>query len=375
MGTRILHLPKWFPNKYDLQNGIFIDKHIVSVSDQYEQIVLSIYKDQELNSRVNLTENKHGNITYVKVAFKPFSNKIFNVFQYGILGFKYAFKYAKNVQIIHTHVMGRNVFIAWVISVLKQTKRVHTEHWTLFVKEHQWRNKSVLYKKTTQFLLGKMACVLTVSKLLNTNLLKINPNIKTEIIGNVISENEYKDILKPETFTFINVSDLRDDNKNISGIIRAFLALEKELDIPVNLNIIGGGDDKEMLEKLASPSKQIHFKGRQTNTQVYQSMNAAHCLILNSRIETFGMVVPEAFSCGLPVICAKNGVTDTFVDQTCGLVVNQEDDIGLTEAMKTMIANYKQYNTDTICNKAKPYSETVVGKKIKRIYKTLTNEA
>lgn len=375
MGLRVLHLPKWFPNKYDLQNGIFIDKHIVSTADDYEHIVCSIYKDHELNTRVKLTENKQGNITYISIAFKPYSSKIFNVLQYGKLGLQYAFKYAKNVQIIHSHVMGRNVFIGWLISLIKPVKLIHTEHWTLFVKDKQWRNKSSLYKKTTKFLFGKMAYVLTVSDLLNTNLLKINSKINTKIIGNVISENTYKDIPKSNVFTFINVSDLRDDNKNISGIIRAFLALEKEIDHPIHLHIVGGGADAEKLEKLAAPSKQIFFKGRQTNTQVYQSMNAAHCLILNSRVETFGMVVPEAFSCGLPVICAKNGVTESFVDHECGLVVNQEDDRELKQAMKTMVINYKQYNADIICSKAKPYSKTEVGNKIKQIYKRVLNEA
>lgn len=374
MRKRILHLPKWFPNKFDNQNGIFIDKHICSVNENYEQIVLSIFKDPDLKKRIQVVEETRHNITYVEVSFKPVDFKLMDVCLHGLFGLIYAFKYAKGVSIIHTHVMGRNVGIGWVVSSIKSIKRIHTEHWSLFINPGQWKSKSKLYKTITRFLLGQMNHVLTVSEPLNKKLLEINPTIQSEVIGNVISINPYKNLEKNQTFTFIHVSDLRDDIKNISGVIDAFIHFESQSESPVQFILIGDGEDRQKLETHAKGHASILFQGRQTNQEVYRAMNRAHCLILNSRIETFGMVILEAFSCGIPAICAKNGVTEYFVDNQSGLVIEQEQTNQLVNAMKTIQLNYNTYQASTIKEKAKPFSEVVIGNKIKRIYKTHLNE-
>lgn len=374
MSRKVLHLPKWFPNKFDNQNGIFVDKHIRSVKEEYEQIVLSIFKDPSLKKGVQVNESKTSGITYVEVSFKPFGSKLIDVLFHGYLGLVYGYRYSKQVSIIHTHVMGRNVFIGWVISQLRHLKRIHTEHWSLFINPNQWEEKPFFYKWTTQFLLGQMQHILSVSEPLNKKLKAINPSIQSEVIGNVISKNPYSHIDKHEVFTFIHISDLRDDIKNITGVIQAFIQFEKEHKSPVQLLFIGDGPDRSKLESLADSHPAIAFLGRRSNDEVYQAMNQAHCLVLNSRLETFGMVVLEAFSCGIPVICAKNGVTEYFVDKSTGLVIEQENQTELVNAMKSMVLNRDHYLPSVLKEKAKPYSEVVIGNKIKCIYKTQINE-
>lgn len=370
----ILHLPKWFPNKFDNQNGIFIDKHICSVQDDYDQIVLSIYQDNSLSKNTQVQIEIKGSITYVKISFKPLGTPVLNVLRYGYLGMKFGLKYAKDTTLIHTHVMGRNVFMGWLIAKVKSLKHIHTEHWSLFLNTKQWNSKSWIYKRITRFLLGQIQTVLTVSEPLNKRLIEINPQINSEVVGNVISNNPYTGIEKHPIFTFIHISDLRDDIKNISGVIESFIKFQKQSHLPVQLNIIGDGEDRLKLEKKANNHVDIHFLGRQDNLQVYKNMNKSHVLILNSRMETFGMVVLEAFSCGIPVICAKNGVTEYFVDQSTGLIIEQYNNNALGAAMESMLINYEQYLPSVLKAKAKPFTEVVIGNKIKRIYKKYLHE-
>ena len=374
MKEHILHLPKWFPNKFDEQNGIFIKKHICAVKDSYAQTVLSIFKDPDLNQRLRVNVEKTDHVTYVSVSFKPYGNKIFDVLMYGFLNLRYGWKLSKNTNIIHTHVMGRNVFIAWLISILRPVKLVHTEHWSLFINAKQWKSKSKLYKKVTAFLLKRMHQVLAVSQPLNKKLLSIYPNLNSEVIGNVISENPYSTIEKHQDFTFIHVSDLRDDIKNISGVINAFAQYKNQISSSAKLHIIGDGPDRSKLETLAKGNTDIIFLGRQANEEVYKALNQAHVLVLNSTIETFGMVILEAFSCGLPVICAKNRMSEYFVDSSSGLVIEQNDTEGLASALEKIEQTYSNYLPDQLKEKAKPFSELVIGNKIKRVYKKIIHE-
>lgn len=375
MRQKVLHLPKWFPNKFDLQNGIFVKKQICAVSDDYDQTILSIFKDPELTRRIDVCQTAEQNIIYCDVSFKPFGNKFLDVFMHGYLGLKYGLKYSKNVQLIHTHIMGRNVCMGWMLSVLRSVKLVHTEHWSLFINPPQWKAKSRLYKSVTKFLLKQTHQVIAVSEPLNKKLQHIYPKLKSEVIGNVISENPFASIQKKHPFTFIHVSDLRDDIKNISGVIEAFSRFKTKTLSHAELCIVGDGEDREKLQQKAKGIPGIYFLGRQTNMEVYKSLNASHCLLLNSKMETFGMVILEAFSCGLPVICAKNGMSEYFVDQNSGYIIDQDNTDELAKALEKMKTNYSQFTSERLKEKAKPFSALVIGNKIKRVYKKQINEA
>ena len=374
MSKTILHLPKWFPNKFDSQNGIFVKKHICSVQDAYNQKVLYIFKDSGLPERVWVEETKEGNVTYYRVSFKSFGSTLPDVLMHGYLGVTYGLKYSKGVDLIHTHIMGRNVTIGWILSAIRSVKLVHTEHWSLFINPKQWKAKSGLYKRMTKFLFRKTAQVFAVSEPLNKQLKAIYPKLNSEIVGNVISENPYTSIEKHSTFTFVHISDLRDDIKNISGVIEAFKIFKTETHSSAQLHIVGDGEDRAMLEAKAKGIPDIQFLGRQSNSEVYKTLNASHCLLLNSKRETFGMVILEAFSCGLPVVCAKNGMSEYFVDQASGYTVDQNDTAGFANALKNIETNYDSYSSERLKEKAKPFSEVVIGNKIKRVYKQFIHE-
>lgn len=365
--TSILHLPKWFPNRFDEQNGVFVKKHIESVGLPFNHIVLSVYKDAERTNFVQAFEETEENVLFVDVCYKPKQWSAINGFIHLILLVWFGLKYAKHCQIIHSHIFGRNALIGLFISKLKGLVHFHSEHWSLLLRPELLKQKSKLYQKLMSFLFRKVELVLPVSHALEKSIKNIEPKTKTQIVGNVIELNAFKNSVKNDNFTFVVVADLRDDIKNISGIIRAFLQLEANSVSNIQLDIVGHGPDYELLLELGSESNHIHFLGRQTNKEVYKVLNASHCLIMNSQVETFGMVVLEAFSCGLPVICAKNGVTELFVNHNTGIIVDGQK--ALENAMQNMMTSYSSFEKESIIQASKSYSKQNIGDALASLYK------
>ncbi|MSU74621.1 glycosyltransferase family 1 protein [Candidatus Kaiserbacteria bacterium] len=72
-----------------------------------------------------------------------------------------------------------------------------------------------------------------------------------------------------------------------------------KLDLPGTKLVIGGGPDKERLEK--KYGKKNMFVGYKHGQELVDWLSLADVFVFPSRTETFGLVVIEALSCGLPV--------------------------------------------------------------------------
>lgn len=127
--------------------------------------------------------------------------------------------------------------------------------------------------------------------------------------------------------------------------------------IPVKLEIIGDGDQRPILEKLAEelgimndPSQEkntdkevVHFMGWLKQADCAQKLQLADVLILPSLYECGGAVVLEAMAMGKPVIATNWGGPADYLNETCGILVDpssKESFIqGLADAMIKMAQN------------------------------------
>ncbi|MET1054829.1 MAG: glycosyltransferase family 4 protein [Pedobacter sp.] len=102
------------------------------------------------------------------------------------------------------------------------------------------------------------------------------------------------------------------EEKGLPVLLKAFAASGHAL------KIVGTGPLEELVKDYSNRHANISFCGARSQEQVYQLLKAATALIFPSVwYETFGMVVIEAFSNGVPVIASdlgniKNMVTDGF---------------------------------------------------------------
>lgn len=115
--------------------------------------------------------------------------------------------------------------------------------------------------------------------------------------------------------------------KNVS----AFL----DLDVPGSKIVVGDGPQIEAL-KAAYPS--VHFLGRRTGAELTAIYRSADAFVFPSKTDTFGNVIIEALSCGVPVAAYPvTGPIDVLTDDNAGAL---HDDLG--EAVRKALTLSRQ---------------------------------
>jgi glycosyltransferase involved in cell wall biosynthesis len=149
-----------------------------------------------------------------------------------------------------------------------------------------------------------------------------------------------------DAFVFIFMGKMTDKKRPTDFV----LACRKLMSMPEGANVhailIGDGNLRPTLEKLAAPfMRRIHFTGFRNQTELPGYYCAADALILpSSSEETWGLVVNEAAACGVPSIvshtvgCAPDlieegmtgyvypfGDVDALVERMCSLMKACQD--------------------------------------------------
>lgn len=112
-----------------------------------------------------------------------------------------------------------------------------------------------------------------------------------------------------------------DSNKNIVSLINQLKHLPD-----YKLIIVGNGPSKNELMQMSLKLKfneQISFVDRKTNSDLIEYFKISNVFVLPSKSDTFGFVVSEALTCGLPVICTKfAGASSLIKDGYNGYVID-----------------------------------------------------
>ena len=89
-------------------------------------------------------------------------------------------------------------------------------------------------------------------------------------------------------------------------------------------------------------------------------------LVLSSDVETFGVVLVEAMTVGLPVIATKCGGPESIVLPETGILIETNNSTELYTAMKNIIDKYDEFDSIKIREIAlKSYSDNAYGNNIR----------
>jgi glycosyltransferase involved in cell wall biosynthesis len=166
----------------------------------------------------------------------------------------------------------------------------------------------------------------------------------------------------------LHISLLKDDIKNVSGIIEATSILHRKR-ADFKLHIIGDGNDRDKLEDLARSQglldKVVFFHGMLDEEEITRQICSSDFSVINSNFETFSVSTAESLACGKPVVVTRCGGPEEFVDDKCGVLVERKDTKGLAGAIEYMLDNYQRYDPKAIAQYARSrFSSSVVGKEI-----------
>jgi len=169
-----------------------------------------------------------------------------------------------------------------------------------------------------------------LEKLNYNNIIKV-----TKGVG-IINYNQKIKPLKDYQKKFIYVGRLSPE-KNIEFLIKVFNQL-----IDFELFIIGEGPLEKNLKEISNEN--IKFLGKHENKHVPTFFSKSNFLILPSISETWGLVVEEAFYCGLPVILSSNCGSMEFIKvNQNGYIFNSNNSDSLLRILQS-ITNLKYQN-------------------------------
>ena len=111
----------------------------------------------------------------------------------------------------------------------------------------------------------------------------------------------------------------------------------------VELDLVGDGPFRGELEALASElgiRERVNFRGRVSRETALEYMSGARAACLASRRETFGLVVAEAMSLGVPVVATTaGGIPEIVRHEIDGLLVPPDDPWRLGQALERILTD------------------------------------
>jgi len=375
--SKILFLPRWYPADSDRQNGVFIQKHAQAAALHNE--VVALYAEPSKTKKA-IEENRKGNLSEVIVYYRSSFFKPINVLLYAralFRGWKHIMQSGFLPDICHVHVLNRPALLALGLKWRKGIPYLISEHWSGYVTG-KFEQRGLVSGLFTAFAIKQAKMVIVVSETLKAGMLKCGLHADYRIVPNVVEvlPDAWKTNLPADKFRFLVVADLRDDIKNISGIIRAFATVYKN-DEQTELVIAGDGADRAMLESLARKEVlPVSFKGRLTNKEVLQVIPTAHVLLINSNIETFSVVTLEAIFSGRPVISTRCGGPEQFINEQNGILIEKKNEAQLADAMRKMKLNYSSYQPETVKDSVSDsgnYSVIGIASFLKKLYEVAAN--
>lgn len=367
----LLVLPELFPEFEGDWKGVFIEDYLKSVeSIPTQTLYLRLtgkqqgIKDENFLGqfnirRVNLTDKK------VSPLMKPF--KYYSWFRKGVkLGTAYT-----DTTVIHAHGAILNGTLAYLIGKKLNVPFIVTEHTGPYSRIlNSW-----LKSRISKFVFNKAAKVLVVSEHQKSEVLKLGiPSEKVEVSYNPVNTETFKVNPSNDSKNIAFVSRL-DEFKGGLRTLKAFHKISASYP-DYQLTIVGEGEENGAIKnyiKTNNLDEKVTLKGTLTKSEIAAVYAASSFLVFPSRFETFGLVVAEALSCGLPVVCTNQTAPKEFINDKNGILVQPDNVEEIANAMEQMIKNRVNYNSELIHNQIEErFGLANFGKYLEGVYKEVS---
>lgn len=380
----IWHFPTWYPHRHNWSLGSFVKKQIQAAAKFSQQVVFFVFEDSNLQQDYQLNITEKGAIREVFVAISPSKSKLGalrkkkKAFQLAI---KTVLEQNNKPDFIHAHSISFASFVAKKMANKFQVKWFLSEHWSGYLSSAKGFDNMPSYKKKIwTFHANQADGIICVSDVLKKAMIQCGiTNQNFIIIPNVV-EGEFelsfddhgeKTQTASSDFVFLNVSDMVDEIKNISGLIQAFNQIWLN-NKRIKLLLVGDGQDLDKLKKLAAElpaCDAVKFLGRLNPEEVLQIYSKIDVTIINSRYETFSVVAAESVYAGKPIITSKCGGPEEFITEKQGILISIDDDVALQEAMKSMVLIASKYDSFELHSYIKnQFSAQKIADKLQELY-------
>lgn len=377
----ILFLASWYPNKLLPKNGNFIQQHALAVAKHCNVAVLHIIANNQPEDFI-IEENEIDGIFEVIVYYKKIGSsipiishikKLKRRHQVHLLGYNRIVEKFGKIDVTHLHVIFPAGNFALYLKKKYQIPFIITEHWTAlqksFIKELPFLIKKMVTKTFNQ-----ASVICPVSADLMGAIKEISSNINYKVVPNVVNTEIFNHKRHEIGKRILHVSNLKDEHKNITGILDTVKELSLLRD-DFFISIIGDGDYEYFIryaEKIELPKHLYNIDGAKSYQEIASLMQQHDVFLLYSNYENLPCVIAEALVCGLPVLTSNVGGTSEMVNETNGRIVSAKNNKQLLNELNNMLNNLASYNHKEIAeNATQKYSYESVGKQFLNIYESI----
>ncbi len=369
----ILFVSYWYPTQQHPLKGIFIKKHahaIASSGCNIKVLSLCIENSTDLYKKEVLNFKDEAGIDTVQILIRSRFYKFLHVLpfhQYRLLRREYL--HLKNTfepHLIHSNVLYPAGILGHMLSKEFSKPHVITEHWS---KVQKFMTKS-LYASLGKKAYAKAAVITVVSDFLKGTLLPYVEKEKVYRVPNVINNDVYSykaKSIKDDVLVFTCVAHWHSP-KRPDLIFQALQKLSNNQPKKITLNVIGEGPLLNALKK-SNWSFETNYLGQRSPTELANTLQHSDYFLHASDVETFSVVIAEALCTGTPVLASNKGAIPELLNTANGVLCDNTKE-AWEQGIDKLIGT--SYDHQYIAEEANKFSEKMVGKSFRDLYKKIT---
>lgn len=356
----VLFLCGWYPSKVLPTNGDFIQRHAEAVSLNHNVTVIHIITDKESKQNIRYASEVVNGIETQIAYIKETKNPIKKVYLF-IKAFFLLIDKVGTFDVVHLNeLFPFGVFSLYLKGGYK-TPFIISEHSTNYLNASN--NKINFFEKIiSKIIIRNAFAVCPVSNYLSLSMQKMGLEGNYVTVPNVIDTQLFTSKKKENSFLkLVHVSSLKDDHKNIKGMLRVAKLLSEKLQY-FEWNFIGNNGNQyiDFINKLDIKNAKISFLEHINHSEIVRELQNATICISFSNYETFGIVIPEAIASGTPVISTDTGISSSFKESNFCKVIPIKSEQLLFES----ILNHKTIFADLDFQKMNTFVKQKFSKKI-----------
>lgn len=348
------------------------------LSNIYDVEIISLYKLYDKPAFIVSPKVKIKYLTNVKPNRNEFKNAVKSKNIKSILkeGF-YAVKvlYLKNSLITKSMIeCNSKIIISTRVDFSLKLIKNNEYHNIKIAEEHIYHNNNSKYIKKLGFILKYVDYLMPSSDYLTDYYKSIYSKYDYKIKTNKMpigGSNKLCDLKKKN---IISVGRLSKE-KGFADLIEIFSNIESE---DWTLTIVGDGDEKENLEALIKDNNlegKVILTGFLNKEELYKLYENSSLYVMTSFEESFGLVLVEASSFGLPLIAFDSAIGAKEIIQENGILVSNRDKSVMIKKIKKLmndISERKLYQKKSL-EIYKSYDYTTLKENIISFYQDITN--
>ena len=351
---KVLVVASWYPSQSVPSKGIFVREQVLAAHKagaEVEVLALRYESGGLLSTTINRFQDPEGFRVY-ELHFRSPAWKFIHelpVVQKMLLSKAHQLVKDFKPDLIHSHVIHPAGIIADTLAKQAGIPHVLTDHWSLST---DYLAKSGMGRSSMKTL----ASYMPVSRFLAERNALYSP-VRVDVIPNVIDEATFYpgDYRRGENDP-VRLTSVANWNRTKRVVKQPELFIEgleaacKETGIPVVLTLIGDGNMiPELKARAGSLSYPIVFAGAKPKAEVAARLRESDVFLHASTIETFSVVIAESLLSGTPVVASKVGAIPELVNNSLGILV-ENDQQSWTEGIKKMLIAVREskWERDTI---------------------------